>query len=503
MLHIPDWADLGRITSNTALAWESEISNREKYRFYYDGLVFKDRLPMEVDDDVPVLMYPVGLNLVKMLTLSQTDSLFGEWDEDIVSFEMRKEERLDSPGMQAIRIAQGILRSSNANARLWEVGFDGNLYGGGAIKVTPNHRKPGRIEWFHVPLQNFFPVWDPDDPDLLLECYVVTPMNAEQARIRYGYTGSAELVTRVEHWTPSQYENKIEGKRIDAYSGINPWGFVPFVYIPRFRSTNWWGDGVAQDIIPVQDELNARVADIGEAINYNAHPVRWGRNLPRGFNVRNFPIGSNAMWDLGRTLGNAPPPEVGMLEATAAVSQGTHDYVNFLYDWSRTSSFAPPVAFGDDDGGGQRSGATLEIRMWPLIKSVRRQRAFLGIGIQTAMQMSALILKQKQYSDIPVRPLERLAEGSVVPKFADIMPRDHQAIVDEVVKLLSTDPPSISPESAQKALGRGPGEVERIKEFCQDEDWRDIMQNFKQRPMHDEIKAEHGRMQPQAKKDAE
>jgi hypothetical protein len=35
--------------------------------------------------------------------------------------------------------------------------------------------------------------------------------------------------------------------------------------------------------------------------------------------------------------------------------------------------------------------------------------------------------------------------------------------VDEVVKLMTTNPPTISIETAQKILGRGPGELEKIK----------------------------------------
>ena len=119
-----------------------------------------------------------------------------------------------------------------------------------------------------------------------------------------------------------------------------------------------------------------RLGDISEAINYNAHPVRYGYNLPRAFNTANFPLSPDSLWDLGRVIGNSPEPTVGMLEAKEAVHDSSFTYLNFLYDWTRTSTFAPPIAFGEDNGGGQRSGATLEIRMLPLIKATRRSRAY-------------------------------------------------------------------------------------------------------------------------------
>ena len=147
-------------------------------------------------------------------------------------------------------------------------------------------------------------------------------MTREQAHARYGYDGDKERVLRVEHWTQRFYTNHLDGKEITGYSGINPWGFVPFVYMPRIRTDNWWGDPLTPDLIAPQNELNARIADIGEAINYNAHPTRWGINLPRSFKVDNFPLGPNAFWDLGRSIGSMPEPKVGVLEIKNPVPDG-------------------------------------------------------------------------------------------------------------------------------------------------------------------------------------
>ncbi len=77
--------------------------------------------------------------------------------------------------------------------------------------------------------------------------------------------------------------------------------------------------------------------------------------------------------------------------------------------------------------------------------------------------MTSQMLKQKRLSDVPARALTRLEDGLIIPRYGSVLPRDHQATVDEVVKLASMTPPGISLETAQKILGRGPGEVEKIK----------------------------------------
>jgi hypothetical protein len=234
------------------------------------------------------------------------------------------------------------------------------------------------------------------------------------------------------------------------------------------RTSGWWGDALTPEVQRPQDELNATLADIGEAINYNSHPTRYGINLPRAFNGRNFPLGVNAFWDLGRAIGSSPKPEVGMMEAKNPVPPQVFEYVRFIYDWTRTSSFAPAVVFGEDSGGAQRSSATIELRMWPLIKYTRRSRAYMSDGIRKMIWMTGKILKQKAFSSISRRAVERMIEGKIMPTFAEVLPPDHQAIVDEVVKLLSTEPKSISEETAQKILQRGSGEVERIKQMYTD-----------------------------------
>lgn len=471
MINFPDWSDLGlgHIQDTTRMAWDYELSRCLRREYYFDGLVFEEKVDVEQssNDETP-LMFPVGMNLVKMLTIAQADSTFGEWEEQPVRFIVRDGTTPEDKHNTAIDLAYTIMENSNARSMLWEHDLDRQVYGGGAIKIQTDFQKPGHIKWVRVPRGSFFPVWDPDEPDELLEAYLVVGMTPEQAKAKYNYTAENTIngiVRRVEHWTRTSYENRIEEQVIPAYSGHNPWGIIPFVYTPRLRFNNYYGDALTDDIVPVQDDLNMRVADIGEAINYNSHPTRWGMNLPRDFNAENFPLGPNAFWNIGRAIGNSPEPKVGILEAENAITPAAFDYVKFIYDWSRTSVFSPPIAFGEDSGGGQRSGVTLEIRMWPLIKATRRSRGYLGTSLKKALQLSAVILQQKEFEDVSKMALRSIINGEIIPDFHPMMPRDQAALVDEVVKLLSTTPPSISLDTALNILGRGSGEKQGIRDM--------------------------------------
>ena len=479
-VHWPDWSDLGDISAVQKNSWEYQFMLRQAYRQYFTGAVFEERVPLEAGIDTSEktpLLYPVGVNLVKLLALAQADSLFGEWEEDIVRFRIRQDEEESLSAKETIKLWAQILTDNDAQSMLHECAVDREVYGGCAIKIAPDLVMPGHIRLSRIDLDSFFPIWDPDDPNILLEVYVATRLTREQCLAKYGFDPGADKddVWRIEHWTPTIYENRIDNHRIEEFSGVNPWGIVPFVYIPRLRTSMFWGDPITPDIMPIQDELNMRLADLGDAINYNSHPIRWGFNLPLSFNSSNFPIGPEAFWDLGRVLGNNPEPTVGLLEAANPVPEPAFKFIEFIYDWSRTSAFAPPIAFGEDSGGGQRSGRTLEIRMWPLLRATRRSRGYMANGLKRIMKISARILEQKNFPNISQHELARSVDGSVVPDFWPLMPKDQAALVDEVVKLLALRPPAISLDTAQVLLGRGPAEVERIQKMMEDPDMREFL----------------------------
>jgi len=482
MIFFPDWADLGisHIDNATQNTWQSELSRASQAFFYWSGFIFKEKVR---DEDIELedapLLYPIGVNLIKMLALAHADATFGEFDELPLTFAERKDKNNTPGAPEAIELMSRVMLNSNAAQLLWEGELERQLFGGTAIKISPDLSMPGGgARWSRVGKGSFFPIWDPEDPNRLLEVYTIDQINGRQASLKYGYETTRDWVNRVERWGISDHETRLDQQVISKHTGANPWGVVPFVYTPRFRLGNWFGDSLTEDLMDVQNELNMRLGDIGEAINYNAHPIKYGINLPRDFTADNYPLGPNAMWDIGRALGNSPEPQVGVLEPKNPIPSGSFEYVQFLYDWSRTSTFAPPIAFGEDNGGGQRSGATLEIRLWPMLKAIARSRSYHAAGMRQAAQITGKIYAQKQYSGVPSNAIDCLLEGSISPRYSRVLPRDQAALVDEVVKLLSTTPPSISLETAQVMLGRGSSEVSRIVEMIHDPDLQQVLTNI-------------------------
>jgi hypothetical protein len=94
----------------------------------------------------------------------------------------------------------------------------------------------------------------------------------------------------------------------DGFGPDNPFGIVPFVYIPHFaRAGGHYGQSHVPDLSGMVEELNSRMVDRADGVkNANTNRI-WGRNLPASgvvpqkvgetevlINIGNTPMGSNA-----------------------------------------------------------------------------------------------------------------------------------------------------------------------------------------------------------------
>jgi hypothetical protein len=464
MLEFPDWSDLGkgRISGLTQDIWATEMGLLQRYEHYYSGAVFQEYAEKEKPTDEDIPLFPAGINLAKIFCTTLSDAMFGEWDDVPVKFESTRSEDKASD-LKAIELAHDIMREGGCGASFWEAEMDRNKFGGGALRIAPIGVYPF-IRWSRVHRDAFFPIWDPEDPNEILEAWAISILSPEQVKLKFNVSNILDQNIYAEHWTTQSYETFLNTQQLQQPK-INPYKVVPFAYSPRVRTSYWWGDSLIEDIISIQDELNMSIGDAGEVIRKNAHPIVTGHDIPAGFSKDVYRSNSDALWDLGRTQGDRVPG-VDVLEMKGDILEPAFNYIRFMLRMGRDQACTPAIAYGDDDGGGQRSGDTLEIRLNPLMASVRRSRSYFTPAARRMLKITAAILRQKNFSGIQARTIDSLEK--LTPTYSSVLPRSRPAIVDEVVKLLSTDPPSISLETAEVILGRGSREVEQIKEMIKD-----------------------------------
>jgi hypothetical protein len=467
---IPWLGDLGakgQYTNNGVDDWYSQYDRYLRYLRYYSGVVLEERVESPGEENPP-LLYPVKMNLVKLMCHTQADSLWGEWEDRIFHLQaFPRDGEVEAERIQhLLRYVYNVLDENAIEPKLWECGLDQMRFGGAVLRVSRDPRRQYGVRIERIPVSAFYPLWSPDSYDELMEVSVVTEISAQAAQAYFGVEVSGDTVIRVEHWTRDRYENFIDNKRIDRFSGVNRLNRIPFVYIPRFRSDSFYGEALTEDITGVQDELNMRVGDMGEAITYNAHPIKWGYNLPKDINNSSkYPYAPDRLWDLGNHLPGTQPPALNVLEAKNPVPDAAFHHIQFVYDWARAAGYSPPVAFGEDEGS-QRSGATLVLRMWPLTRAIRRTRLYWKPALIQIFDLVMSINSANGTKSTPQDIAETYHQVMMDVDFAPVLPRERAELVNEVVMRAQTDPPSISQEGALELLGvrDAQRELERIED---------------------------------------
>jgi len=417
---------------------------------YFSGAVFEETVSSAETGKEP-LKYPLKINLVKTMCLMHASTLWGQWEENEKPFFFDTTEK-------AKRVLDSAFKNARSLAMRQAIAMP--VFGGTVWGIKPTI---GDIRVWDVAPDFFYPVWDPTDYTHLLEVFIAFMIPAQTARLRYSYSGNShDKILYVEHWTEQTYEVTVGGEPAKfpgttiSMAGKNPYGIIPYEYIPRIRiSGQFYGLSLAEDIEGIQDEFNLRLADIGDAVSAATHSQAWVRNLVRS--QKDMAFSPDIIMNLGMEVPGHNPPEMGRLPAPE-VPQSTEHFLNFMLDMSRTATFIPPVAFGEDEGS-QRSGLTLVIRMWPLVQQIKMARAELMDGLES---LARKILKVAR-----VKGIYSGKDVDVKVKLHPIMPRDRQDLVTEVVTLFGSS--LISPESALEKLGVSesdvPEELGRIKQY--------------------------------------
>lgn len=294
-----------------------------------------------------------------------------------------------------------------------------------------------------IPADFFLPIWS-DDPYILHEAYVVYRINGTVAKRQYGYDGTAETVIYVEHWTEKHFSIFINGEAITSdlgtgrmrmYEVPNKFGFVPFVYIPHVREGGFYGNSLVEDIRGLMVELNARKADIGDAIKDSTHRKRIGVNLTKTPREREILPGYKVI-DIGQENPVYKNPPSIETEDPPQLSPGMAEFPDSLWTQLMREGNVSDISYGEDEGS-QRSALTLAFRMYPSTSHARAERDFWNDGmIRMAWMIGRIIVIYSDYliDKIKVKlPADFWDRLTAYVDWNPMVPRDREQMVNEIV----------------------------------------------------------------------
>lgn len=438
----------------------------------FNGKWLSETMPDDVDEKGnPLLRYPLQINYLKRACMAHSYALFGEVRDTPgplapVRITPRKKpgkkstEESDRTKAEELEDFINQVWTENQGRSLQqEAGLIQQPLGGIAFRLSWHPENPDLeygIQVEYVLPDFFLPVWDTARPDDLLEVWIVYRIPTREAKYKFNISlkDGIKDPLYIEHWTrenvtitinnePIKYT--VNGIVFDFNNAPNPFGEIPFVYIPRERAGSYYGLGLLDDVIELARELNSRIADNSDVVEETSHRETYGRNI----------IGPVTPLDIGGTrpavnIGSTPPggetPDVFVLDPPKA-NEFSISHVDSLRKQLGRDLFIPGIAEGEDEGS-QRSGLTLAFRMYPLTSKIHAVRSYWGAGLTLIAKKIARIAIIKGIGNITEDHLKGIKWEI---DWASIIPRDREQDLNEVAIGIQSN--IIPPKVGNKILG--------------------------------------------------
>jgi hypothetical protein len=267
-----------------------------------------------------------------------------------------------------------------------------------------------------------------------------------------------DLVTVVEHWTKTTHSLYVNGEPVtveykDKYSEFthkitydsnnpNPFGFVPYVYIPHLREGSFYGMSPIDDIFGLLREYNWSVANAGDVLRNYAKRNRFGTDISP--EARGRVIDKKLhVYDLGETDHVSKATPKIMTEDIPSISAEIAGVPENVWRQILRDACLSPILFGEDEGT-QRTGEALNVMMLPATMHSDIERAYWTTGLNILSKMVIRMMRAKlnnrriaKYVNKNHITRERLdfweQECTITHRYRPAIMRERDLLVNEVV----------------------------------------------------------------------
>lgn len=262
---------------------------------------------------------------------------------------------------------------NNRHYVLWEMGQLASVTGDCFVKVA--YEEPyvdgagvpieGRIRVIPLNPAHCFPEYHPHDRDRLL-----------RFKLKYRFWGTSpegtrQVYTFTEILTDDMVQQFINDELIDEYPNVL--GMVPVVHIPNTTiSSSPWGQSDIWDIIPLNRELNEKMVEVSDIINYHAAPV----TIIKGAKASQLERGPKKVW-----AGLPKDADVYNLESRGEMS-GALEYIGFLKRTMHEITGVPETALGQFQPVSNTSGVALAIQYQPMMNRYNMKKVHFTKGLE-------------------------------------------------------------------------------------------------------------------------
>jgi hypothetical protein len=256
---------------------------------------------------------------------------------------------------------------------LWEMGQLAGVTGDCFVKVAYEDPWQDSIGIFHagririIPLNpaHCFPEYHPQDRQRLL-----------RFKLKYRFWGTSpegtrQVYTFTEILTDETVEQYINDELVDQYD--NPIGTIPIVHLPNVTiSSSPWGQSDIWDIIPLNREMNEKMTEVSDIINYHAAPV----TVITGAKASQLERGARKVW-----AGLPKDASVFNLESRGEMA-GAIQYIELIKRAMHEITGVPETALGKTQPISNTSGVALAIQYQPMMNRYFMKKVHFSRGLQ-------------------------------------------------------------------------------------------------------------------------
>lgn len=389
----------------------------------------------------------VATEFGKGFYITYPDDIEGE--VDVVKGNIVNEGELKNDEFDITEYLEDVWRENNKFRFCLELGQSKSITGDGWIhtRYYPNgtfddpfnEYEKGKVKIIVVPTGIAFPEYDPHDKDKLVRFTMAYPIEVEKesfisrkSRVKKVIYKAVWTKDTVEEWIGTELKRRFKNK----------YEVIPFVQIKNFPVVGRQeGVGDLDDIIPLNVELNTKLSDVSEILDYHSAPI----TLVFGAKVSNLEKGANKVW------GGLPKDgKVQNLELQGDLS-ASMGYISDLKGTMNEIGAIPEGSLGGKMAISNTSGVALSYANLPLIERIRVKRAMSREGIEKVNKLILLISLKEGLIKKPENMSYRDFYNNEVI-FPDTLPKDE---LMELNKIESEFRLAIeNREGAMKRLGR-------------------------------------------------
>lgn len=262
---------------------------------------------------------------------------------------------------------------NNKHKVLWEMGQLAGVTGDCFVKVayeepfvdTAGIPHEGRIRVIPLNPAHCFPEYHPHDRDRII-----------RFKLKYRFWGTSaegtrQVYTFTEILTDETIQQFINDELIDEYQNVI--GSVPVVHIANVSiSSSPWGQSDIWDVIPLNRELNEKMTEVSDIINYHAAPV----TIITGAKASQLERGPKKVW-----AGLPKDAQVFNLESRGEMA-GALEYIQFIKRTMHEITGIPEAALGQFQPVSNTSGVALAIQYQPLMNRYQMKKIHFTKGLE-------------------------------------------------------------------------------------------------------------------------